>query len=211
MDANIRKLVAIAIMTALLPFTIALTASAEPLSGQYNSTGEGMCLSAPLGFKPDSTPKCTQTPQGTMVCPGILQSWSGEGVYFFNKDGTGSFTALIQWVTPSFPGPSGIIPSSAGAQKASAKFHYNVGNEGKIAITADPGTYMTEWISGPNANKTYHSDGWARKGSVAPDRKIIIVNSAVTDVMSFTPPYADMPPTAQVVCNGSNILIWQHD
>jgi hypothetical protein len=167
-------------------------------------------LFSPLGLKPDLTPR-VPNPQGTTVCPSIIQSWSGEGVYLFNKDGTGSFAALIQWVTPSFQGPSGIVPAGAGAQKASAKFHYNVTNEGKITITADPGTYTMEWISGRNANKTYHADGWARKGTVAPDGKTIIVNSLVTDVMSLKPPYVDLPPTAQVTCNGANDLIWQHD
>ncbi len=211
MHANTRKLVVITIIIVVAPFIMALRASAEPVNGQYNSTGEGMCLSAPLGFKPNLTPSCTQTPQGATVCPAIISSWSGEGVYLFNKDGTGSFTALLQWVTLSFQGPSGVVPPSAGVQKVSAKFHHNVTNDGKIAITADPGTYTMEWISGPNANKTYHANGWARKGTVAPDGKIIIVDGAVTDVMPFAPPYLDLPPTAQVVCNGSNILIWQHD
>ncbi len=211
MQENIKTLAALAIIIVVAPFIMAVMASAEPIKGQYTSTGEGMCILAPFGFKPDSTPSCGQSPQGTTVCPSIIQSWSGEGVYLFNTDGTGSFTALVQWVTPSFQGPSGIVPPSAGTQKVSAKLHYNVTNEGKITITADPGTYTMEWISGPNANKTYHTNGWARKGTVAPDGKTMIVNSLVTDVMSLAPPYVDLPPTAQVVCNGSNVLIWQHD
>jgi hypothetical protein len=209
MNRNIRNLVVIAIIIVVAPFIMAVMASAEPIKGQYVSTGEGMCILAFLGFKPDLTPSCTDTPQGP-ACPAIIQSWSGEGVYLFNKDGTGVFTALIQWVIPSFQGPSGIVPASAGAQKASAKFHYNVTNEGKITITADAGTYTMEWISGKNANKIYHANGWARKGTVAPDGKIIIVNQLVTDVMSFIAPYVDLPPTAQVTCNGSNVLIRQH-
>ncbi len=216
MNRNIRNLVVIVTITVIAPFMLFACATTSPsvpqvIKGQYNSTGEGMCLLAFLGFKPDLTPSCTQTPQGTTVCPGIMQSWSGEGVYLFNKDGTGSFTALVQFVTDSFQGPSGLVPSSGAAQKVSAKIHYNVTNEGKITITADPGTYTMEWISGPNAKKIYHLDGWARKGTVAPDGKTIIVNQLVTDVCSFKPPYVDLPPTAQSVCNGSNILIWQHD
>ena len=213
MNRNIGNLVVIVTITIIAPFMLAACAPSIPqvIKGQYNSTGEGLCLLAFLGFKPDLTPSCTQTPQGTTVCPGIIQSWSGEGVYSFNEDGTGTFTALVQWVTPSFQGPSGIVPPSAGAQKVSAKFHHNVTNEGKITITADPGTYTAEWISGPNAKKIYHIDGWARKGTVAPDGKTIIVNQLVTDVCSLKPPYVDLPPTAQSVCNGSNVLIWQHD
>jgi hypothetical protein len=211
MKRNIRNLVVIAIIIVVAPFIMAVMASAEPITGQYASTGEGMCIATLFGFKPDSTPSCGTTPQGATVCPSTISSWSGEGVYLFNKDGTGSFTALIQYVNLSYERPSGIVPPSAGAQKVSAKIHYTVTNERKITITADPGTYTMEWISGPSANKTFHTNGWARKGTVAPDGKIIIVNSLVTDVMSFTPPYVDIPPTAQVVCNGSNVLIWEHD
>jgi hypothetical protein len=210
MKGNTKKLAVLVIITVIAPFVIAVMASAEPIKGQYASTGEGMCILALFGFKPDSTPSCTPTPQGP-VCPTVIQSWSSEAVYSFDEDGTGSLTALLQWVTHSFEGPSGIVPPNAGTQKLSAKFHYNVTDEGKITITADPGTYTMEWISGPMANKTYHVNGWARKGTIAPDGKMIILNSLVTDVMFFIAPYVDMPPTAQVVCNGSNVLIWQHD
>ncbi len=216
MNRNIWNLVLIVTITIIAPFILfacAITSPSVPqvVKGQYNMTGEGTCLLAPLGFKPDLTPSCTQTPKGTTVCPAIIQSWTGDGAYFFNKDGTGSITVLVQFVTESFQGPSGIVPSSAGSQKVSAKFHHNVTNEGKITITADPGTYTTEWILGPMAKKIYHIDGFARKGTVAPDGKIILVNSLATDVMSFKPPLVDLPPTAQSVCNGSTILIWQHD
>jgi hypothetical protein len=216
MNRNIGNLVVIVTITVIVPFMLAACATTSPsapqgIKGQYAATGEGRCIIAPLGLKPNLTPSCTQTPQGTTVCPAIMQSWSGEGVYFFNKDGTGSFTALVQFVTDSFQGPSGLVPSSGTAQKVSAKLHYNVTNEGKITITADPGTYTSEVISGWNANTTYHINGWARKGTVAPDSKIIVLNSLVTDIMSFMQPLVGLPPTTQSTCNGSNVLIWQHD
>lgn len=214
MNRNIENLVVIVTITIIAPFMLFACATTSPsvpqvIKGQYNSTGEGMCIVAFLGFKPNFTPSCKDTPQGP-ACPALVQSWSGEGVYSFNEDGTGSFTALVQWVNESFRGPSGIVPPSAGSQKASAKFHYNVTNDGKIAITTDPGTYTVEWITGPNAKLIYHIDGWARKGTVARGGKMIIANSHVTDVMSFIPPYENMPPTSQIVCNGSNVLIRQH-
>jgi len=216
MERNIRNLVVIAIIIAVVPFMLAACATTslsvpQAIKGQYAATGEGRCIIAPLGFKPNLTPACTTTPQGLSVCPAIINSWTGEGVYSFNEDGTGSITALIQYVVDSFQGPSGLVPPSAGAQKLSAKLHYNVTKEGKITITADPGTYTTEWISGPNANKTYHMNGWGRKGTVAPGGKMMILNSYSTDVMSFIPPLVDLPPTTQGACNGSNVLIWQHD
>src|SRR5512137_2731964 len=145
MNRNSTKLVLITIITVIVPLMLAACATTSPsgpqsVKGQYAGIGEGRCILAPFGFKPNLTPSCTQTPQGTTVCPSITQSWSGDAVWLFNKDGTGSFTALVEFVTDSFQGPSGLVPSNAGAQKVSAKLHYNVTNEGKITITADPGT-----------------------------------------------------------------------
>jgi hypothetical protein len=216
MKRNTRNLVVLTIITVIVPFMLAACATTSPsapqaIKGQYAGVGEGRCVIAPLGFKPNLTPSCIQTPQGTTVCPSITNSWTGDAVFSFNKDGTGSLTSLVQFVTDSFKGPSGLVPSSAGAQKVSAKLHYNVTNEGKITITADPGTYTSEWISGPSVKKTYHMNGWARKGTVTLDGKMIMLNSLVADVMSFIPPLVDLPPTAQGTCNGTNVLIWQHD
>jgi len=215
MNRNIGNLVVIVAITIIAPFMLFACATTspsvpQPIKGPYAVTAQGRCLIALFGFKPDSTPSCKDTPQGP-ACPTITQSWTAEGVYSFNKDGTGSFTVLVQYVTDSFRGPSGMVPPSLGSQKASAKFHYTVTDEGKIAITADPGTYTVEWITGPSAKKIYHIDGWARKGTIAPGGKVIILNSLVTDVMKFIEPFVDMPPTSQAACNGSNVLIWQHD
>ena len=210
MNRNIRNLIVIAIIIVVGPFIMAVTASAEPIKGQYAGIGQGMAIIAPFGFKPDSTPSCTDTPQGP-ACPAIIQTWAGEAVFSFDKDGTGSVTSVISFVTESFRGPSGIVPPSSGIQKVSFKIHYTVTGEGKITITADPGTYTAEWISGPNAKKIYHMNGWARKGIVAPGDKMIILTSSVADVVSFIAPVVDMPPTSQVVSNGTHVLIWQHD
>ena len=215
MKRNIGNLLVITIITVIVPVMFAACATTSPsapqaIKGQYAGMGEGRCILAPLGFKPDFTPSCIQTPKGSTVCPSITQSWTGESVFSFNKDDTGTFSALVQFVTDPFEGPSGLVPSSAGSQRISAKIHYDVTNEGKITITADPGTYTAEWISGPQANKTYHMNGWGRKGTVVADGKIIILNSLVTEVMSFIPPLVDLPPTAQGTCNGANVIFWQH-
>jgi hypothetical protein len=208
MKRNIRNLVVIAIIIVVAPFIMAVMASAESLKGQYASTGQGMALLAPFGFKPDSTPACTDTPQGP-VCPSVIQSWTGEGVFLFDNDGTGSLTSLVSVVTESFRGPSGIVPNSAGIQKVSIKFHYTITDGSKITITSD--TYTVEWISGPNAKKIYHLNGWVRKGIIAPGGKMIILTCSPADVVSFKEPYGDVIPTTQVVSNGTHVLIWQHD
>ena len=208
MNRNIRNLVVIAIIIVVAPFIMAVMAPAESLKGQYAGTGQGMALMAPFGFKPDSTPSCTDTPQGP-VCPSLIQTWTGEGVFSFNQDGTGSLTSLVSFVTESFRGPSGIVPNSTGIQKVSNKFHYTITDGSKITITSD--TYTLEWISGPSAKKIYHLKGWVRRGIIAPGGKMIILTSSVADVVSFVEPYGDMIPTTQLVSNGTHVLIWQND
>jgi hypothetical protein len=213
MNRNIKDAIVIAIIIVVAPFMLAGCATTSPstpqgIRGQYSGTGQGMALMAPFGFKPNSTPSCTDTPQGP-VCPSLIQTWTGEGVFLFNQDGTGSLTSLVSFVTESFRGPSGIVPNSTGIQKVSNKFHYTITDGGKITITAD--TYTLEWISGPNAKKIYHLKGWVRKGIIAPGGKMIILTSSVADVVSFVEPYGDMIPTTQLVSNGTHVLIWQHD
>ena len=102
-----------------------------------------------------------------------------------------------------------MVPASAGIQKVSMKFHYTITDGSKITITSD--TYTVEWISGPNAKKIYHMNGWVRKGIIAPGGKMIILTSSVADVVSFKETYTDIPPATQLVSNGTHVLIWQHD
>jgi len=213
MKRNIRNLIAIVIITIIVPFMLAACATTSPsvpqgVRGQYAGIGQGMTLMAPFGFKPNSTASCTDTPQGP-VCPSVIQTSSGEGVYSFGKDGTGSLTSLISIITESFRGPSGIVPASAGIQKISIKFHYSITDGDKITITADP--YSVEFISGPSAKKIYNMKGWVRKGIIALGGKMIMLTGSVADVVSFTQTYADIPPATQIISNGTNILIWQHD
>ena len=139
MNRDIRNLVVIVIITVIVPLMLAACATTgasgpQAIKGQYAGTGEGRCILAPLGFKPNLTPSCAQTPQGTTVCPSITQSWSGDAVWSFNKDGTGTFSALVQFVTDPFHGPSGLVPSSAGSQKISTKIHYNVTKIGRAHV-----------------------------------------------------------------------------
>ncbi len=213
MNRNIRNAVVIAITIVVAPFIVASCATIGPsapqgVRGQYAGIGQGMVLMAPFGFKPNSTTACIDTPQGP-ACPSVYQTSSGEGVFSFDKDGTGSLTSLVSFITESFRGPSGMVPASAGIQKVSMKFHYTVTDGNKITITSD--TYDIEWISGPNAKKIYHMNGWVRKGIIAPGGKMIILTSSVADVVSFKEKYADIPPDTQIVSNGTHVLIWQHD
>jgi hypothetical protein len=216
MKENIKKLAVLVIFTAIAPFIMAAMASAaEPvphgIRGQYAFTGEGTALIAPLGFETNLRPK---GPPGAY----FFQTFSIEGVYTFERDGTGSFKALNRLITlpitmpnPNPPPPTITLPSSAGSSNVTFLFHYTVTDDRKITITADPGTYSTEWKSGPSAGKTYRSDGLSRTGFIAPDGKTITLTGGAPSVMSFIAPFVDLPPTAQLIVNSSAVLFYQHD
>ena len=101
MNRNIRNLVVIVTITVIALFILTACATISPsapqgIRGQYAGIGQGMALMAPFGFKPNSTTACIDTPQGP-ACPSVYQTSSGEGVFSFDKDGTGSLTSLVSF------------------------------------------------------------------------------------------------------------------
>ena len=216
MKRNIRNLVVIAIIIVVAPFIMAAMAlAAEPIPhgirGQYAFTGGGTTLWAWLGFETNLRPK---------GAPGayFFQTFSLEGVYTFERDGTGSFKALSYGTTlpftvpnPNAPPPTITVPSSGGSVNVTYLFHYTVTDDGKITVTADPGTYAAEWKSGPSAGKTYRFDGLSRTGLIMPDGKTITLIGGAPNVMSVIPPLEDMPPTAQMIISSSMVLFYLRD
>ena len=216
MNRNIRNLVVIVMIIVVAPFIMAAMAlAAEPIPhgirGQYAFTGAGTALIAPLGFETNLRPK---GPPGAY----IFQTFSTEGVYTFERDGTGSFKAVGHFATlpfttpnPNAPPPTITHPPSAGSGNTKFSFHYTVADDRKITLTADPGTYGTEWKSGPNAGNTSHFDGMVRTGFISPDSKTITLTGGAPSVMSLIPPFGNMPPTTQMVLHSSAVLFYQHD
>ncbi len=100
MKGNIKKLAVFMMIAAIAMFTVVPMASADPpflpaLRGQYGATGGGTSLLAPLGFGSNLIPN---GPPGAYVS----QTCSVEGVYTFERDGTGSFEGLFHCTTLSY-------------------------------------------------------------------------------------------------------------
>ena len=216
MKRNIRNLVVITIVIVLLSLIMAamtLAAEAIPhgIRGQYDFTGGGTALIAFFGFETNLRAK---GPAGAF----IFQTFSTEGVYKFERDGTGSFEAVGHFATlpmtipnPNPSPPTTTVPPSAGSGNTKFSFHYTVTDDRKITITADPGTYGTEWKSGPNAGNTVRFDVMVRVGFISPDGKTITLTGGAPSVMSLIPPFGNMPPTTQMVLHSSAVLFYQHD
>ena len=214
MKVNIKRLAVIVVITVMATFMMTAVASAGSLKtqGQYVSTGGGTCLLAFFGFNPDPLKQGVPNLYPATGLGWSIQTFTSEGVWAFERDGTGSFTGQNRSVTLPFSMPISQTPvvPSAGVQEVSFAFHYTVA-DGTISITADDGTYVIQWIYGPSPLKTYHLDGFSRTGYITPDGKTIILNGGAPDFMQFKPPLEGLSSSAQNICNGSYVLIWQND
>jgi hypothetical protein len=172
------------------------------LRGQYAATIVGSCILAPFGFNPDSTP---------INGVGLVSTFNREGIFTFEKDGTGSAEVIGSTINLSYPGPGGVtVPPNAASNTISWDFTYTVTDDGMITITQVPGTYFSTNTSGTLAGKTYRVEGVVSKGTITPDGKIITVYLGAPNVLMVYGP--NLPPSGvPQICNSSNVMIWQHN
>ena len=215
MKGNIKKLAVLVIITVIAPLTMTVMASAGPpfpqsLQGQYAVTSAGTALIAPLGFDKNLIP--TNATQGAW----ILQTVNNLGVYTFDRDGTGRaeiqsrffvFPFTMPNPNPNLPPSTINIPPSVGASSVAFSFHYTITDDGKITITADPGTYVITATTGP-PSPPLHMNGLKTSGYITNDGKMIVFNIGAPDIMTIAPPVAGgWLPTTQIVNNISAVLI----
>ncbi len=210
MKRDSRNLVVLGIITLMASFISAAAVTAgEPvpyaLRGQYAATGFQACLLAQCGFLENYVPRAANYGFGS------IQSFSIEGVFKFRADGTG--TASITKHSINFAPTLQNIPSaSAGIIIDTWTFTYAVAGDGSYSMEPDPGTYISTWTGGPYVPSSYTMSGWLFNGNITPDSKTITLNTGVPTVATLSPPIVGPPcPNAQLICNTSLVLIWQHD
>jgi len=201
MKANIKKLVLLMIITVIATFMMAATVTAgspgnRSIRGVYAATGSVTCLVAPLGFDEQLIPKSG----ASMVMTGTM-----EGVFTFYRDGTGHAErphcpVVILSSTVGVPFPS------AGDSTDSWDFEYEVKQDGSIILTQVPGSHSGEFTAGPMAGFKYKNDNRNWWGKILPDGKTIALNGGLPDIITSPPPSVE-----GLVCNGSAVLIWQHN
>jgi hypothetical protein len=201
MKANIKKLVLLMTITLIATFMMAATVTADPpgnrsIRGVYAATGSGTCLIAPLGFT-------NFVPNGGLY---MTMTFTMEGVFTFYGDGTGHIErphapVVIHNSSLGVPFPS------AGDSKDSSDFTYKVEGGGKVTLTQVPGSHSGEFTDGPLKGFIYHNENRNWWGTVSPDGKTITLNSGFPDII--TSPSSE--PEEGLICNGSAVLIWQHN
>jgi len=225
MKGHIKKLVLLMIINVIATFILAATVPAgEPYHratrGQYASTGSATQLVALCGFPPPpppvppgTPPYDTYIPNGAAVGLWAIQSVSSQGVWTFESDGTGTQSSLQRVVThyTIAPQQAGFIPW-AGNRTSSFSFTYTADKDGSITITADPATFISEWISGPNKGQPpTHLSELILEGTISPDGKTIILNGGLPEVSNITPQIIPPCQNPQLISNSSAVLIWQHE
>lgn len=201
MKANSKKLAVFMIIAAIAMFTVVAMASAKgkTINGEYAITGSGACFIAINGFNAKLQPNDGATGQWF---------WGpftyDEGVFTFNKDGTGSLTAIFHtfdiW-SPFFVG----TPPDAGSANETWDFTYTMTNSGNITITYAKGSYELDFTSGPNVGTPL---GVAYiilppvKGVLSPDGKILYVSFGAPGILELTSDKANKNLTGmQGICN----------
>jgi hypothetical protein len=223
MKGSMKKLAVFVVIGAIATFIMADMASAgssgrHAIRGEYAFTGETGCLFSPSGFNTSLQPNAGW---------GIIQTYSREGKFTFEINGTGSGDMFSRGVAHPFQilpnGPS--FPPNAVTQDITFDFTYTLTNDGKITIIVDPGTFISTQLKGPDAGRIFVIDGvltdtpgvltpMILDGAITPDGKIITLNGGAPDVYVITRIDIPNPPPPNPnysICRNSGVLIWQHD
>ncbi len=147
------------------------------LHGAYAFTGEASCIVSLTGFNNDGTPK-----DGRFV-----ESFTVQGVWTFNGDGTGSRTGRSVGIThPDHDSPSTFaIGGSADSSDFQASFTYNVAPDGTFTtLLSAPltGTVLT----GPRALQTFTIDQIALAGLMSQDHRSLTIATEDPSVETVT-------------------------
>jgi hypothetical protein len=211
MENNRAKLMGITITTLTSIFIITAIAMADPpglrsLRGQYAATGSQTCLLAQCGFLlPNYVPRAASYGFGS------INSFSLEGIFKIEPDGTGEASIIKRSINFAPTSPD-ITSASAGVVIDTWSFTSTVAGDGSYMMKPEKDSYISKWTIGPYVGSEFTMNGWVFNGNITPDGKTITLNTGVPTVATLSPAIVGPPcPKAQLICNTSLVLIWQHD
>jgi hypothetical protein len=212
MKTSMMKLGAFVMIAAIAMFMAEVMASAggihkdnNSIHGEYYFIGAGPCLLAPGGFNDVLQPIFGEDG------PWNMSNATWEGVYTFKPNGTGEIKAIFRVVErPSniWFSAQGLVSGSdipdAGAANVRFKFNYTVSETGRIKFTYKKGSYVADFVYGPQAGSPLYLDvsgSWY--GVLSPDGKNIIVTWGVPVQLIVTADQGNTIPQFPVVCNAA--------
>ena len=208
MKANGKKLAVFVIVAAITMFIAIPMASADPkvdhaLKGQYAFSGPGQCVMSTTGFGKNYVPN----PGPNAYVFAASQIW--EGVYTFNRDGSGTIRAFHR----SFQLPALTLETA----NISWDFTYKMTDKDRFQTELVEGTYdKVEWTSGPNCMEdengevncetSYFDVDGTIDGVISPDGDSIIMTCGQPTKLILCAPGVDpcVPIPFEAYCSFSH-------
>lgn len=196
MKRSMKKLAVFVIIVTIGTFIAATMATADDghhkksIQGDYAFTGAATCVVSPAGFNPNLTPKGGW----------YYESFSVQGVWTFNHDGTGIRQGRAVVVTFYSPG-------QAASNDFQASFTYSIGPDD--TITTQLSSPLTgQILTGTRAGQKFTTDQIALKGLIAKDNESLTIASDEPQIETTTYSNGDISPR---ICHRSRVLLRLHD
>jgi hypothetical protein len=206
MRGKIRRLAVFVMIATIGMFMAVATASAGSpghyaIQGQYVFTGTGSCLVSPTGF----TDYVPNNPDLAFLSMEIF-----EGVYTFEKDGSGTFQDVSRFV--------GVPPGgSIDIANVTWRFKYKMIDRHRFTKYLEPGTYppypQIDWIAGPNSTSPFPTNYFYVEGAcdgVVSNNGETITITCGHPILMFTLCDPSQPPCVltpfQSYCTFSHVL-----
>ena len=198
MKGNIKSLAVFVIIAAIAMFMVSMASAdghqKKTIHAQYAVTGTGSCLIAIAGFN------ASLQPNGGATGPWFWGAMTlDDGVYTFNRDGTGSVKITLH-ETDLYSSGMGA-PPGVGDATENYNFTYTM-DGGNITLTYVTGSYEADWTDGPNANTQLYLILPPWNGELSHDGKILYASFRSPNIFEITADKANTTPVGvQAICN----------
>jgi hypothetical protein len=189
------KMLAVFVMIVVLGIFIAANMAMagdryHNIKGDYAFTGAATCLTSPAGFNADLTPKGGW----------YYESFSVQGVWTFNHDGTGIRKGRGVSITFYSPG-------HAGSFDFQAPFTYTIGQDN--TVTTELSSQLTgQILTGSRAGQTFTIDQISLQGLIAKDNEGLTIASTEPQIETTVYSNGNIIPR---ICYRSRVLLRLHE
>jgi hypothetical protein len=186
-----QRLFMLSVSAVIAIYSANAIADSSHLKGTYGFTSTNGCLYASGGFNTSLQTLGTAS----------SGSFSSEGVWTFNGDGTGTYTLSSVGITP--PPTVGFLPS-ADSSAGGASFTFTVADD-IVTLRTVPGTFMGKSLTGPRAGQTFEIEGIpVATGLISADGRTLTASFLTPGVEILTYSNGDV---LRRICHSSRVYI----